>query len=154
MPTRTITRRFRFEAGHRVLGHESRCKHLHGHSYVAWVEVTIPELDPLGRVIDFGELKRIVGTWIDANWDHNVLLHADDPLAAVYKQSRPPYHGPLAGVFQGKEPYVMVSGNPTAENIAEELFHTCEELLEKTGLTVVAVKVQETENCTATFRKD
>lgn len=145
----TITRRFRFEAGHRVLGHESKCKHLHGHSYVAFVTVTIDDLDTLGRVIDFSELKRVVGGFIDANWDHNVLLHPDDPLCKLWT-----VHGCTGegSFFAGKEPYVMVTGNPTAENIAEELFHTCEDLLEKTGLKVVEVVVRETENCEASFK--
>ena len=34
----------------------------------------------LGSHIDFGEVKRLVGKWIDDTLDHTMLLHRDDPL--------------------------------------------------------------------------
>ena len=55
-----ITRRLEFDAGHRVLGHEGKCKNLHGHRYSAEITVTAPDLDGLGRVIDFGVIKEKV----------------------------------------------------------------------------------------------
>jgi hypothetical protein len=53
-----IVRRIAFSAGHRVHGHESKCRHFHGHNYVAYFHA-LPRrgLDPLGRVIDFGVIK-------------------------------------------------------------------------------------------------
>lgn len=56
-------------AGHRVVGHESKCRHLHGHNYKfhfkvaplatkaintgAGSHIVEPCLDNVGRVIDF-----------------------------------------------------------------------------------------------------
>lgn len=60
-----IMRKFEFDYAHRVLGHESKCKHLHGHRGVAEVIVSSPGLDSLGRIIDFGIVKQRVGKWID-----------------------------------------------------------------------------------------
>lgn len=65
-----VTRRIEFDAGHRITRHESRCAHPHGHRYVAEVTVAAPELDPAGRVVDFGVMKQILGAWIDEHWDH------------------------------------------------------------------------------------
>lgn len=140
----TVTRIFEWDAGHRVLGHEGKCKHLHGHRYVAEVTVAAPELDALGRVVDFGVLKEVVGRWVDEHWDHSLLLHPADPLwrAAVWDPE----------VIQGKQPFAMPSDrpNPTAENIAAVLCGVAAGLLPP-ELTVVKVRVWETPNCFADF---
>lgn len=137
----TITRKFEFDSAHRVLGHEGKCRHLHGHRYVAEVTIQAPELDPLGRVIDFGVVKQIIGGWIDQNWDHNALLHCQDPLLQSRDQNR---------LFGGRTPYIMAYGNPTAENIASALFHISQASL-PSELTVTHVRVYETPNCFADY---
>jgi 6-pyruvoyl tetrahydropterin synthase/QueD family protein len=112
MALRTITRRLEWDAGHRVLGHEGRCRHLHGHRYVAEVTVAAPELDDLGMVIDFSVLKEKVGGWIDREWDHNMMLHVSDPLAVMWRSGndRTTVLGDVQkDVFAGKAPYVMKS---------------------------------------------
>ena len=140
----SITRRLDFDAGHRVLGHEGKCAHLHGHRYTVLVTVRAPELDRLGRVIDFSVVKERIGGWIDENWDHNLLLHPDDPQAAhlCKTEKRPPWlmpPGPAA--------------NPTAENLAAVLFAECRRLL-PAGLAVERVRVYETPNCMADYTAD
>ena len=69
-----LVKTFRFEAAHSLpnvpAGH--KCSRLHGHSYKVDVHVT-GETDPhSGWVIDFGELKRIVGEILD-QLDHRCL---------------------------------------------------------------------------------
>ena len=133
-----ITRRFEFDYGHRVLGHEGKCKHLHGHRGVAEVTVSSPELDDLGRVLDFSVVKELVGKWIDENWDHNFLGHPDDPLFED-----------VAAVFGYKAPYMMPNGNPTAENMVAVLFDVADSILSPMGLKVVSCRFYETPNCRA-----
>lgn len=136
----TITRKFAFEAGHRLLNHEGRCAHPHGHSYEVTIEVTPLDLDDtldeLGRVVDFSILKREVGQWIDTHWDHAFLVHEDDVALLHF----------LAG--NGFRCFSMPY-NPTAENIARYLFSVAELRLTKCGIRVAQVTVRETENCTA-----
>lgn len=91
-------------AGHRVVGHESKCRHLHGHNYrVHFVCETDPwkcceldsteeipgvgishnqrgELDSVGRVIDFSVVKEKLCNWLEENWDHKFLHWEHDPL--------------------------------------------------------------------------
>ena len=155
--TTTITRKLEFDAGHRVLKHESKCRHLHGHRYVAEVMVTAPELDGLGRVIDFGVVKQLVGGWIDANWDHNLILHPADPLLHVLTVIRQEGSlifedagGQVDAVLGGKEPFVMDS-NPTAENMSRVLFQAAVELLQPHDISVVQIRLYETPNCWAQF---
>lgn len=151
----TITRRIEFDAGHRVLGHEGKCRHIHGHRYCAEVTVTAPDLDDLGRVLDFGIVKAIVGGWVDSNWDHNLLLHKDDPLVGCWSiavgERRDPDAYLMREMFGGKPPYIMQCGNPTAENIATELMVKAQELLHTVDpvMHVSRVRVYETPNCWA-----
>ena len=139
-----ITRSFEFDAGHRVLGHEGKCRHLHGHRYRAEVTVQAPELDSLGRVVDFSVLKEKVGGWIDANWDHNVLLHRDDPLLHGYVSSAPIYD-----LWLGKYPYSCYY-NPTAENMAYDLYEKAVAVMPP-HIKVVQVRLYETPNCWADY---
>jgi len=139
-----ITRRLEFDAAHRVLGHENKCKHLHGHRYRA--EITFEAgLDNLGRVIDFGVVKQIVGKWIDDNWDHNIILNSWDEFAKLLQ----------TGSFEktnGRRIYVLNGRNPTAENMSEELFKQCVELLKDSAhVTVLKVRIYETPNCWADY---
>lgn len=136
----TITKEFGFDYGHRVLEHEGKCKHLHGHRGQALVTVTAPELDKLGRVIDFGCLKTIIGGWIDANWDHNMIFHANDPVARV------------DWIFAGKRPYILMGlRNPTAENLAQELWLKTSPMLADKGIGITRVDFYETPTSMATF---
>lgn len=144
----TVTRRFEFDAGHRVLGHEGKCKHLHGHRYVAVFTISAEELDNLGRVIDFGEIKSKIGKWIEDNFDHNMILHPDDPLCGTFWAD--PSEGREYDIFQGKPPFDL-GANPTAENIARYLFQIATGLL-PSNMDVEEVVVWETPNCCATYK--
>jgi len=156
MPTRTVTRRLEFDAAHRVLHHESKCKHLHGHRYQVLITISAPGLDDLGRVIDFGVVKSIVGKWIDQNWDHNIILHKDDPLAKAYEweefgedRPRARWQNWIRSVFADKTPFIMES-NPTAENLASELFRRINPQF-PSHITIKCIRIYETPNCYADF---
>lgn len=134
----SCTRRIHFDTAHRVMEHESKCKYLHGHRYVLEATFHAPELDALGRVIDFGVIQQRLGGWVDDNWDHNTVLHEKDrplgdSIAAVTKQS----------VF-----YLPV--NPTAENMAQYIFAViCPQLFQDSGLSCTRIRLYETPNCYA-----
>jgi len=132
-----ITRKIEFDAGHRLIGHESKCAHLHGHRYVAEITVEAPGLDKVGRVVDFSVIKDKVGGWIDEHWDHNMLLNKEDPLLDM---------PPTSTIWNGKPPYIF-DCNPTAENMAEVLSTTARTLLDKGPLIVVHIRLYETPNC-------
>jgi len=137
----TCTRRIQFCAGHRVMRHEGHCKHFHGHNYVAYFTAQCVEgntLDSLGRVIDFSVLKERIGGWIETNWDHGFLVWEDDNEALE------------ALKMVGDQKIYQTPFNPTAEQIASFLLNeVCPLLLRDTGVRVVMVKVEETENCHA-----
>ncbi len=99
-----VTRTFRAEMAHRLNGHEGKCQNLHGHSYVFHVTAEASQLDELGRVVDFGELKDGIGKWIADTLDHGTVLEDGDPLAAA--------------ILSDGSKLRLMQVPPTAENLA------------------------------------
>lgn len=146
-----VTRRFVFDAAHRVLGHKGKCRHLHGHRYVVEVSAEAKELNGLGMVVDFSVLKEKVGWWIDEFLDHNTLLHKDDPLLQLGRTLVASKVWVDEFAHFGRRPYIM-DENPTAENIAKLVFEKSTQILKEfQGLRVVGVTIWETENCRASY---
>ena len=138
----TCTRRIQFCAGHRVHGHEGKCRNMHGHNYVALLTargmLTAP-LDAIGRVIDFSVLKERLGGWIDQHWDHGFIYWKGDTHLDNL------FHGEI----DGHKSYAMPN-NPTAENMAEHLLTViAPEVLKGLPIQVTGVRLWETENCYA-----
>jgi 6-pyruvoyltetrahydropterin/6-carboxytetrahydropterin synthase len=128
-----VTREIHFCYGHRLLNHDGKCRHLHGHNGRAVITLQSDGLDPMGMVVDFARIKRVVNAWIDEALDHKMLLHRDDPLLPLLRQ-------------QG-EPVYVLEVNPTAENIARLIY----DFTAAQGLPVVEVQLWETESCFATY---
>lgn len=144
----SITRRFQFCCGHRVFRHESKCNHVHGHNYVMFVAVESGELDSIGRVIDFSEVKTLLGGWIDRFIDHNFVVFCEDPLALA-----------VAPFCKSGAPYIMAS-NPTAENMAMHFAEVFQSILDahqeaRGGFPLYVSKIElwETENCKAEWTR-
>lgn len=85
--------------------------------------------------LDFVNLKRVVGKWIDEELDHRMFLAKDDPLAKV--------------LIDSDEPPVLVDGNPTAEMLAKLIY----DYAVSQGLNVQRVDFWETKNCRATYSR-
>ncbi|ARB11179.1 putative queuosine biosynthesis protein QueD [Pseudomonas phage JG054] len=124
--------------GHRVYQHESKCAHLHGHNYRVHFTCEAEELDNIGRVIDFSDMKSRLCMWLEDNWDHKTLIWENDPWAKVLPEIDPTI--------------VIVPFNPTAENIAQHLVEVIgPQQLEGTGIKLVHCDVEETRKCSASF---
>ncbi len=129
-----VTRELRFCYGHRLLDYAGKCRHLHGHNGRAVITLAADQLDPLGMVLDFAEIKQVVGSWIDEHLDHKMLLHKSDPVLPLLRQ-------------QG-EPVYVLDVNPTAENIARLIF----DYAKSRGFPVVQVQLWETDHSHALYR--
>lgn len=132
----SCTRRIEFDAAHRIIDHESKCKMLHGHRYVVEITFHSQELDKLGRIIDFGQVKDILGSWIDKNLDHNTILSVKDKEL-----------GDLISKTTGQNIYYL-ENNPTAENLAQHLFaDITPKLFADFDTKITKIKLYETPNC-------
>src|SRR5262245_58199732 len=86
-----VTREIRFCYGHRLLNYDGKCRHLHGHNGRAVITLEADRLDGLGMVVDFSAIKKAVSAWIDANLDHRMILHKDDPVLPLLQKQNEPF---------------------------------------------------------------
>lgn len=129
----SVTKTIPFCYGHRLLNYEGKCKYLHGHNGRAEIMLETNKLDHRGMVVDFTDVKGIVGTFINEKLDHKMLLCRKDPIISLLKKIG--------------EPFYLVDENPTAENIAKLIY----DFAKSKKLPVVSVKLWETETSFAIY---
>lgn len=138
----TITRVFEFDAAHRVMNEKMKCFNLHGHRFSVEVTFGYSKKAAIGYALDFKEIKRICGDFIDEFLDHSCILNPmDRELIALCKYSQ-------------WKVWVMGLGNtgdinPSAENIASELFYVLKQLFidDNSQVQLVNIRLFETPNC-------
>lgn len=167
----TVIRSHEICAGHRVVGHESKCRHLHGHNYKFHFKVAPKHgcgkvvtrgklvedgLDTVGRVIDFSVVKTTLCQWLEDNWDHKFLHWSRDNLIDALKiaASRPscPLEHEDHEHFLGS--LVALPFNPTAENLAAYMVDVIgPQLLDQYGVELVECTIEETSKCHVNYCK-
>lgn len=135
----TVQRYHDISCGHRVVGHEGKCKYLHGHNYRIHFTIGADKMDNLGRVLDFSVIKSRLSMWLETNYDHKFLIWEEDEILPQLQKIV-------------EDSLVIVPFNPTAENIAKHLVQTIGPIqLEGTGTTLISCRVEETRKCSATY---
>lgn len=130
--------------GHRVPNHKSKCRSLHGHTYhaIAVVEGCVVEEDGSsdeGMVMDFGDIKDILHEQVYLPLDHGCMLWSQDTLVPAIQADIHTKH-------------TLVPFIPTAENIAEWIFHRINELVYiPNQRRLISVEVRETATSTAIY---
>ncbi len=140
-----ITRKFEFDAGHRISTHLSQCRNLHGHRYVLEVTlsgdiITDAGTPEQGMVMDFSGVKRIVREALVDQWDHAFLVYAGDTRVLEFLQSLEDHKT------------VVLEVQPTAENLAVIAFHKLDCVFRDKyagRLKLEHVRLFETPNCWA-----
>lgn len=128
-----IRKQFKIEMAHRLRSAFSKCctDQIHGHSYIIEVFLQAEELNDDGMLIDFGELKGIIGDYINS-WDHALVLPKEMPSGG------------------SEVNLIRTDYNPTAEAMACDMYTHIAYLLKEgkhrgvQGLTVSCVRVHET----------
>lgn len=128
-----ITKVLTFDAGHRLSDYEGKCKNLHGHTYT--IEITIEgELNELGMVMDFSDLKELYKNIVESKFDHKTLIFKDDPLNKTLARAVP------------NEWLVLLDYNPTVENIAHDIFNMLNSEFNQKSIKLSKIKLWETPN--------
>lgn len=116
-----LTKRFTFEAAHRLPNHDGKCRRLHGHSWAAIVELggsALHDTGPKqGMVVDYSDIKGAVGPLVEEYLDHHYLNET------------------------------LEMENPTSEQIARWLFGKIK--IRVPGL--LSVTIEETCTCSCTY---
>jgi 6-pyruvoyltetrahydropterin/6-carboxytetrahydropterin synthase len=131
-----VSQEIDFCYGHRLLNYDGKCKHLHGHNGRLVIVLEAEELDERGMLVDFGDIKRSVRTWVDNELDHRMILNRHDPIIPYLRSIN--------------EPMYLIDWNPTAENIARLVY----EYAAKQGLPVREVLLWETPKSYATYSEN
>ena len=114
-----------FAAGHALRGYRGKCENPHGHNYKVRITLAGEELDGIGLLWDFKDLKAAMNEVID-RFDHQYLNDV--------------------------EPFKKL--NPSAENLARHFYQeTSCRLRQLTNgrVRVKDVRVWETDSTTATY---
>ncbi len=113
-----------FAAGHALRNYHGKCENVHGHNYRCQVMVEGAELDEIGLLVDFVELKKTV---------HAVL----DRLDHQWLNEFPPFD----------------KLNPSAENIAKYIYDEVSAGLKpRAAVKLGWVKLWETDTASAVYR--
>ena len=132
----TITKTITFCYGHRIINHDGKCRHLHGHSATAEFELTAENLNDLGMVRDFSFVKKVMEEWIAENLGHKMILSKEDPFISILQEKN--------------EPIFILDNNPTAENLSLLLYNVAKEQ----SLPVSKVTVWESPSSLATYSEN
>lgn len=132
------TQIIQFDTAHRIIGHQGKCRKLHGHRYVLEATFTADALNSLNMIIDFAIIKTKLKKWIDKYWDHNtVLSKADINL------------GKAIETYSDQKIYYL-DHNPTAEGMAYYiLYNVCPKLFAEEHVQCISIKLYETSSCYA-----
>ncbi len=133
-----VTKEFRFESAHALMGYDGPCRNVHGHSYelsvtVAGTPVEDPESVKLGMVMDFGDLKRIIKKQIVDPFDHALLLNSSMPNKDLLT-----FGEPFTNV-------VLLPYQPTSENFLIDFARRIQPLLPP-GVRLHSMRLRETAN--------
>ena len=114
---------YSFAAGHALRGYKGKCENVHGHNYKVRVTVAGEDLNSIGLLMDFMDLRGSIKALVE-RLDHRFM--------------------------NDLEPFDKL--NPSAENLAKYLCDELGPQVKDHGLRVQAVTVWETDTTSATFR--
>lgn len=134
-----LTREFRLEMAHALVGYDGLCSQIHGHSYR--LEVTVggacvesAEGAKMGMLLDFGAIKEAVECSVIAQFDHSLVLRRTPQTEEVIEV--------LSRHF---ERINAVEWQPTCENLLAH-FATLITPLLPAGIRLRSLRLHETVN--------
>ena len=127
-----IAKDFRWEMAHRLQCHKGKCFNLHGHSYKMQVEFEGDVDKDTGMVIDYFDVKDIVGPLVE-ELDHTTIISDKDQLL-------------LEKISELNSNHVIVPYETTAENLVGYFLDKIRKKKLPELITKIKVRVCETEN--------
>jgi 6-pyruvoyltetrahydropterin/6-carboxytetrahydropterin synthase len=115
-----------FSSAHQLRGYKGKCENLHGHNYKIEIFASGRELDHIGLLVDFGELKTAADD-IVTYLDHRNI------------NELPPFDAEL---------------NPSAENLARYILERVAARVGDERVQVYKVRCYETPTSVATYQVD
>lgn len=104
-----------FSSAHILVGHPGACKRMHGHNWIVEAKVEGEQINKIGMVIDFKDIKNELENII-SKLDHQFL--------------------------NDLEPFI--ENNPTAENISKYIYKELSKNINTDNIKVSEIKLWET----------
>jgi 6-pyruvoyltetrahydropterin/6-carboxytetrahydropterin synthase len=114
---------YSFAAGHALRGYKGKCENVHGHNYKVRVTVAAEQLNSIGLLMDFVDLRA-------------ALKATAEKLDHRFMNEIPPFD----------------QLNPSAENLARYFCESLEPAARQQGAHISSVTVWETDTTSATYR--
>jgi 6-pyruvoyl tetrahydropterin synthase/QueD family protein len=177
-----ITKDFEIDIAHRILRHETKCKNVHGHRIKIRVHATANKLDSVGRIVDFGVIKEVIGGWLNDNLDHGFVSNPRDQLISFLENEKTKHFvmrfaatDQMFSIMKSKSVDAIARGEtwcrrieelyeedaafpePTSENLARMVLEECVLLSRSnsklSGIDVTEIECYETPTASASFTK-
>lgn len=114
------------DSAHFLRGYQGKCLNVHGHTWRIKVTLKGERLNELGLLVDFSEVKRIIGEVTEC-FDHK-LINEIEPFDRI---------------------------NPSSENLARYVYcRVKEKIASLQNISVVKVSVSESRDTEAVYYKD
>jgi 6-pyruvoyltetrahydropterin/6-carboxytetrahydropterin synthase len=110
-----------FSSAHQLRGYKGKCEDLHGHNWKVEIEIESEELDDIGMLMDFKDVKKLLKEMVD-ELDHKMLNDI--------------------------EPFTDI--NPSSELVAKYIHETISGRLPE-GIDLARTSIWESENSKATY---
>jgi len=122
-----LTKSVQFDAAHQLRGYSGKCANIHGHTYKMEVAVAGEKVSEIGLLYDFVDLKQLMQGVVN-QLDHHFINEI------------PPYD----------------EINPTAENMAYQIYQTLKQHLvsQNPRLKLAYVEIWETPTCSARYSEE
>jgi 6-pyruvoyltetrahydropterin/6-carboxytetrahydropterin synthase len=114
---------YSFAAGHALRGYKGKCENVHGHNYKVRVTVAAEQLNSIGLLMDFVDLRA-------------ALKATAEKLDHRFMNDIPPFD----------------QLNPSAENLARYFAESIDPQVQRQGAHISSVTVWETDTTSATYR--
>ena len=120
-----VTKEFKFEMAHALLGYDGPCKNIHGHSYQLSVTLKGKPINDssnpkTGMVVDFTDIKKLVTDELIHPFDHALVLNKNTAQETY------------AGLSNQK--LIVVDFQPTCENILIHFVKILKKILPSTTM--------------------
>lgn len=126
MPTHEVMIEMGFSSAHALRGYQGKCENTHGHNYRVEIYVRGKQLNNIGLLIDFKDLKAATKRVVDY-LDHKNI------------NELPPFDTEL---------------NPSAEEMAGYFYREVSRDIDNERVNVYKVRVWETDTCVASYTID
>ncbi len=113
-----------FSAAHSLRGYKGKCESLHGHNWKVEAIISAKELNGLGMVMDFGDLKKMLGETLE-KLDHKYINKLE----------------------------YFTKINPSSEEITKYIFNELKPLILENKCNLEEIRVWETEGSCAIYKE-